>query len=249
MRNLKPWAFFALAAAVFLAFPEAQAFAQEAAESAAAATADNDADITLMKILKWGGVVGAIVILMSVCMVALVIEHFVSLQRDKLVPREVISELEQLFEEEEYQEALDVCEQEPNFLTNMLAAALPKLNAGFETMEEVMDEQYQLEATKLFSKISYLSLIANLAPMMGLFGTVLGMVSAFNEIVRLGANVTPKDLAGGVQAALITTLFGLAVAIPSVSFYFFFRNKVVGINQEIKSIADDLIDRFRPQRA
>lgn len=248
MRNLKPWAFLALAAVVYFAFPEAQAFAQEAAESAPAATS-SDADITLMKILQWGGVVGAIVILMSVAMVALVIEHFVSLQRDKIVPREVISELEQLFEEEEYQEALDVCEQEPNFLTNMLAAALPKLNAGFDTMEEVMDEQYELEATKLFSKISYLSLIANVAPMMGLFGTVLGMVGAFNEIVRLGANVTPKDLAGGVQQALITTLFGLAVAIPSVMFYFFFRNKVVGINQEIKSIADDLIDRFRPQRA
>lgn len=244
MRNLKPWAFTALVAVVFFAFPEVQAFAQEAADAGG-----DDGTISLGKIIAWGGIVGGIVILMSVVMVALVIEHFVSLKRDKIVPREIVSELEQLFEEEEYQEALDVCEQEPNYLTNMLAVALPKLNAGFETMEEVMDEQYQLEATKLFSKISYLSLIANIAPMMGLFGTVLGMVGAFNKIVQLGANVTPKDLASGVQQALITTLFGLAVAIPAVCFYFFFRNKVVAINQEIKTIADDLIDRFRPQRA
>ena len=104
-----------------------------------------------------------------------------------------------------------------------------------------------MEAVKLHTKISYLSLIANLAPMCGLFGTVLGMVGAFNEIVKLGPAVTPKDLANGVQQALITTLFGLVVAIPAMGFFFFFRNKVTRITWEIRAIGEDLIERFRPQ--
>lgn len=242
MRNWKTWIVPAAAAALILALPAVQAYAQDTG----AAEASNDADLTVGKILKWGGVVGGLVLAMSVAMVALIIEHFVNIKRDKIVPPEVIDEIEALFEEEEYQEALELCENEPNYLTNMLAAALPKLNAGFDTMEEVMSEAAAMEAVKLHTKISYLSLIANLAPMLGLFGTVLGMVGAFNEIVRLGPAVTPKDLANGVQQALITTLFGLCVAIPAIAFYFFFRNKVVRITFEFKAIAEDLLERFRP---
>ena len=242
MRKWKSWAILGLAAAIFVALPQIQAFAQDSGVTS------DDANITIGKILKWGGVVGAIVILMSVAMVALVIEHFVTIKRDKIVPPEVIDEIEALFEEEEYQEALELCESEQNYLTNMLAAALPKLNSGFDTMEEQLDEAHAMEGNKLHTKISYLSLIANLAPLMGLFGTVLGMVGAFNEIVRLGPAVTPKDLANGVQAALITTLFGLAVAIPAIVFFFFFRNRVNRINYELKAIGEDLIERFRPQQ-
>ena len=241
MRNWKTWGVFALAAVLVVAMPSVVAYAQDGA-------AADDANITIGKIIKWGGVVGGIIILMSIAMVALVIEHFVSIKRDKIVPPEVVDELETLFEEEEYQEALELCENEPNYLTNMLSAALPKLNAGFDVMEEQLTEAAALEAVKLHTKISYLSLIANLAPMMGLFGTVLGMVGAFNSIVRLGPAVTPKDLASGVQQALITTLFGLTVGIPAIAFFFFFRNKVVRITTEIKAIGEDMIERFRPQQ-
>ena len=246
MRNWKTWVVPALAAGLIVAMPSLAAYAQDGA-AAAGAAAPGDENITVMKIIKWGGIVGGVVILMSICMVALIIEHFVSIKRDKIVPPEVIDEIEALFEEENYQDALDLCEQEPNYLTNMLAAALPKMDAGFDVMEEMVEEQHHMESTKLFTKISYLSLIANLAPMIGLFGTVLGMVGAFNEIVKLGPSVTPKDLANGVQQALITTLFGLCVAIPALGFFFFFRNKVTRITWEIRAIAEDLIERFRPQ--
>jgi biopolymer transport protein ExbB len=181
-------------------------------------------------------------------MVALAIEHFINIKRDKFVPPEVIDEIEALFEEEEYQEALELCEANPNFVTNILAAGLPKLNAGFDTMKQIMGEQAGIEATKLHQKISYLALIGNVAPMWGLFGTVQGMIFAFADIVRLGPKVTPKDLASGVQQALITTLEGLLVAIPAMMLFFFFRNRVVRIVNELTAVADDLVERFRPQK-
>jgi len=211
------------------------AFAQEDAGNA-----------SLGKIIMGGGVIGWVIILLSIVSLALAIEHFVTIRRDKLVPPELIDEIEALFEEEEYQEALELCESEPNFLTNILSAGLPKINAGFEAMEKAMDEVAEEEAIKLHQKVGWLSLIGNIAPMMGLFGTVYGMIMAFNEITRLGQAVQPQDLSKGISTALITTLFGLFVAMPSLFFFFVFRNKVIKVSLEITAIADDLVERFRP---
>ena len=207
---------------------------------------DGGGGTNLGKIIIGGGIVGWVIILLSIISLALAIEHFVTIRRDKIVPPELIDEVEALFEEEEYQEALELCESEPNYLTNILSAGLPKINAGFEAMEKAMDEVSEEEAIKLHQKIGWLSLIGNIAPMLGLFGTVLGMIGAFNEITRLGAAVTPQDLAKGISTALITTLFGLFVAMPALFFFFLFRNKVVKVSLEINAIADDLVERFRP---
>jgi len=207
-----------------------------------------EARINISNILAWGSWCGWIIILHSLAAGALVIEHFVNIKRDKFVPPELIDEIEALFEEEEYQEALELCEANPNYVTNILAAGLPKLNAGFDTMKQIMGEQAGTEATLLFQKISYLNLIGNLAPMWGLFGTVSGMILAFANIVILGPKVTPKDLAMGVQQALITTFEGLFVAIPCMMFYFIFRNRVVKIINELNGVADELVERFRPQK-
>ena len=232
-------------AALTVLFLASGAFAQEAAEGT---YIPEEARINLKNIISWGGWIGIVIILHSVAAGALIIEHFMNIKRDKIVPPEIIDEIEALFEEEEYQEALELCESSPNFLTNILAAGLPKLNAGFDTMKQIMGEQAAIESTKLHQKISYLALIGNLAPMWGLFGTVSGMIGAFARIVILGPKVTPKDLAMGVQQALITTFEGLFVAMPCMMFFFIFRNRVVNIINELTSVADDMVERFRPQR-
>ena len=237
MNNSKIW----IAAFAFLLFAVGgTAFAQSATPAA------DEGGASLGKIIVGGGVIGWVIILLSIVSLALAIEHFVSIRRDKLVPPELIDEIEALFEEEEYQEALELCESEPNFLTNILSAGLPKINAGFDAMEKSMDEVAEEESIKLHQKVGWLSLIGNIAPMLGLFGTVYGMIGAFNEITRLGAAVTPKDLSAGISTALITTLFGLFVAMPSLAFFFIFRNKVIKVSLEITAIADDLVERFRP---
>jgi len=231
----KPAILLAVMVAVFLLVSANPAFAQD------------DSNKSLGDIIVGGGIIGWVIILLSIISLALAIEHFVTVRRDKLVAPELIDEIEALFEEEEYQEALELCENEPNFLTNVLSAGLPKINAGFQAMEKAMDEVAEEETIKLHQKIGWLSLIGNIAPMLGLFGTVLGMIGAFNEITRLGANVTPKDLSKGISTALITTLFGLFVAMPALFFFFLFRNKVIKVSLEITAIAADLVERFRPQ--
>jgi len=192
-----------------------------------------------------GGWIGGVILLCSIASLALIIEHIVNIKRDKIVPPQLVDEIEGMFENEEYQEALELCEAEPNFLTNILAAALPKINMGFDTMKTAMEDAAEEETIKLQQKISLLSLIANIAPMLGLFGTVSGMIEAFKTIAALGAAVSPSDLAGGISQALVTTFLGLFVAIPTMIGYFFFRNRVVRVTLEIGAIAEDLVERFR----
>ncbi len=196
-------------------------------------------------IISKGGAIGIVIILVSVATLALIIEFSVNVRRDKICPPELVDELEALLEEEEYQEALELCEAEPNFLTNSLAAGLPRLNEGYAQVKEAIEGQAGIEAVKLQQKVSWMLFLSNVAPMLGLFGTVSGMIQAFNEIVRLGAKVTPKDLAGGISAALVTTFLGLFVAIPALAAYQIFRNKATRISIDIAGTLEDMTERFR----
>jgi biopolymer transport protein ExbB len=225
----------ALAALGFLASP---ALAQEAsAESVAPSWFD--------AYVAAGGWCGWIIVFCSFVGVALMIEHTVTIKRDKLAPPQLVDEIEGMFENEEYQEALELCEAEPGYLTNILAAGLPKINAGFDVMKSSMNDVREEEAIKLMQKISYLSLVGNVSPMLGLFGTITGMIEAFSVIASMGAAVTPADLAHGIEVALVTTFQGLVVAIPCMTAYFIFKNKVIKTILEIQAVADELVERFR----
>jgi len=228
-------ALIAIAALGFLASP---ALAQQAAT-------DEPAPSWFDSYVAAGGWCGWVIVFLSFVGLALMIEHAVNIKRDKVVPPQLIDEIEGMFENEEYQEALELCEAEPNFLTNILAAARPKINQGFDTMKSAMADVAEEEASKLQQKISYLSLVGNISPMLGLFGTVTGMIQAFQTIARVGAAVTPADLANGISIALVTTFQGLLVAIPCTVGFFIFRNKVVRVVLEINAIADEFVERFR----
>lgn len=243
MRQWNTWAR-GLVATTAVAALSTAAWAQDAAAGAAPPP---EAGISVGQWLDYGGWVGWIIILCSVAMVALIIEHFVNIKREKIVPPEVIDELEALLQEQQYQEALELCETEKNFVTAMIGAALPKMSHGFEEMRDAAMNAAAIETAKLNQKISYLNLLANIGPMLGLFGTVYGMVSAFGQIVALGPAVTPKDLASGVQQALITTVDGLLVAMPCIGFGFYFKNKVISITNDLISIGEDMLERFRTQ--
>ncbi len=221
----------------------AGAGASFAQEDAAAIEAPG---LTIGGVISNGGFVGYLILGLSVLSMALIIEHFVSIRRDKLAPPQVIDEIESLFEEENYQESLELCEAEPTYLTNVVAAALPRINAGFNAMEQSIQEMGEEEAVKLHQKIGWLSLIGSIAPMLGLLGTVSGMMKAFNIIAAKKGAADPSDLASGISEALVTTFLGLLVAIPSMTFFFFFRSKVIKMVLEIGAVTEQLFDRFRP---
>jgi len=195
------------------------------------------------------GIIGMVIIAISVLALTLIIKEIMAIRRDQLAPPELVDEMEALFEAGEYQEAIELCETEPCYFTNIVAAGLPKLNASFEAMEKSLEEMIEEETVKLHARLSWLSLIAGVAPMLGLMGTVNGMIGAFETIAASKGQATPDVLAGDISGALITTLLGLIVAVPVTAAFVFLRNRVVSYSLEIAAVVEDLFERFRPRRA
>lgn len=208
--------------------------------------AANSGDESMLGLIfRAGGVIGYVIIFLSVVGVALIIEHAISVSRDKLAPPDVIENIEGLLDAQDVNGAYEFCEQNPGYLTNVMVAALPKANHGFDSMEQAALDVGEEEAIKLHAKISWLSLIGNIAPLLGLLGTVSGMLKSFG-VIETTVNPNPSDLAKGIKEALVTTMLGLVVAVPVMVGFFFFRNRVVKIVLEISAITEDLLDRFRP---
>jgi biopolymer transport protein ExbB len=208
-----------------------------------------EGSMTLSDVLKGGGTVGWIIIGLSVIGLALIIDNYVNMRKQKLAPPEVVDEIEALIEAGEYQEAMELCEAEPSYFTNIVAAGLPRLNASFEAMEKAVEEMTEEEQVKLFMKLGWLSLIAAVAPMLGLLGTVQGMILAFSVIAQTKGAADPADLAENISLALITTLDGLMVAIPITAGFVWLRNRVVRSTLEVSAVVEDLFERFRPTKS
>ncbi|MFN3241166.1 MAG: MotA/TolQ/ExbB proton channel family protein [Planctomycetota bacterium] len=199
----------------------------------------------LEDVIDNAGVIGGLIVLMSIIALALIIENFMSIKREKIAPPDLLDEIEALFDGENFQDAVELCEQEKNYMTNVVGAGLSKLGHEFETMQTSIREMQTEESVKLFQKIGWLSLISAIAPMMGLFGTVTGMFDTFGTIAASGGNVSPAKLAGGIKGALVTTMLGLMVAIPVGIGFFVMRNRVIRTSTEVNAITEDLFERFR----
>jgi len=201
--------------------------------------------ITFWDTLKSAGLIGLVIILLSVAAGALIITFFVHIRRDEMVPPDLLEHLTELFENESYDEALEVCENNPCWLSNVMAAGLRRIEAGYDEIEKAMREASEEEVERLSQRVGYLNLIANIAPMLGLLGTVYGMIVAFNTIASSATQPKPSELAGGISMALVTTFLGLVVAIPVMAFYVHFRNMIVNTELEIGAVTEELMERFR----
>ncbi|HLF92482.1 MAG TPA: MotA/TolQ/ExbB proton channel family protein [Planctomycetota bacterium] len=197
-----------------------------------------------------GGGVGFIFLLpievASIATVAFIIEHFVTLQRDKLVPPEIVVELETLLDEEQYEEAINLCEATKNYITNIVGAAIAKVGDGFDAMVDAAGAATDEQNLKLQHKISWLPLLGNIGPLMGLFGTVTGMVMAFTQIASATGSPSPQDLAKGIFTALVTTVWGLLVAMPATFFSYIFKIRTQRLSFELSGVAMEIVERFKP---
>ena len=200
--------------------------------------------ITVFDNIKNAGWVGVLIILLSIAGLSLIITFAMQIRRDVMVPPELVGHVESLFEEEDYDAALEVVEGNPSFFSTVLSAGLPRIDRPYHEVESAMEEAGDQEAAKLHQKIGYLSLIASVSPMLGLLGTVLGMVTAFNVIATSKTSPKPSQLAGGISQALMTTCMGLIVAIPMTVAYFIFRNRVTNVIIEVGNLATELMERF-----
>lgn len=194
-----------------------------------------------------GGAFGIItqisIILTSVFMFGWIIECFVNVRRDKIVGPESIAALQNYIDEGDLESALQYCESAPNYLTRIVGAGLDRMRFGPESVKDAAISMAEAEQGKIEYHISPIALCASVGPLMGLFGTVTGMVMAFAQIENApGGQVNPKLVAGGIALALLSTVLGLIIAIPGLSFYWYFKNKVQSIGVDVQLVSDEMIE-------
>ncbi|MDB4394217.1 MotA/TolQ/ExbB proton channel family protein [Rhodopirellula sp.] len=200
--------------------------------------------------LGWGYLL--IFLALSVTLVSLFVMNMLAARRDTLCPQELVDAFEERLNEKDFQGAYDMARTDESVLGQVLSAGLAKLSRGYSKAIEGMQEVGEEESMKLEHRLSYMALIGNLSPMIGLFGTVQGMIASFQVIALGGASPKPAELAEGISTALFTTLVGLAVAIPAIAAYNILRNRVSRLLLEVGVTSENLMSRFedvQPQGA
>ncbi len=190
---------------------------------------------TLLRMLFDGNIFGVLVVglilILSVVATYYIIEHAITITHGKLMPEHVLSDLEQHISRGEIIQAIDICHRKENYslATEVILSGLERFQSsefGFAEYRSAVEEAGEDHTGKLYRKTEILNVIGSISPMLGLTGTVLGMIEAFNTIASRDGMARPEELAGGIGQALITTLLGLVVAIPTMVAFSFFRNKI-----------------------
>ncbi len=205
-------------------------------------------NVDFFKTLVWpgGGYIGILLWGLSVVMVALSIQFFVTIRKGNIMPDLVKQQIQGLFEEKQYREAIEVTATEPSMLSYVVHAALSEAAHGYSLMERAMEESAEEKTSGMLRKIEWLNLLGNISPMLGLMGTVWGMIMTFMAIVEAKGIPSPDKLAYSIGIALVTTLLGLVVAIPALSVFAVLRNRIDSLANEVIMEAQEMISTFRP---
>lgn len=204
-------------------------------------------EYNLFQILFWpgGGNIGLVLWGLSIVMMALVVQAFLAIRRSTVLPELVRDEVRKMFESKQYREAIEVTSKDTSLLGCVVHSALSEAPRGYSAMEKAMQDSLDDRTAVLLRSTEWLNLLGNIAPMLGLLGTVWGMIQAFFVIVRTGGT-DPSKLAEALGIKLVCTFVGLVVAIPSLAVYGIMRNRIDTYAAEAMVIAQGLIGTFRP---
>lgn len=216
------------------------AAAQEAAPSPAAPPPPAVVEKSLLDLFLAGGALMWPILLCSIGTIAVGVYCFIQINQKKMMPKAQESAVSQYMQHRDPNAAYQLCQSSPNVFANTMCAALLKVNferdlANKASMEQAAGETLMQEEQRLMIWINYLNIFATIGPMLGLLGTVTGMIASFDQLAA--GRSEPSDLAGGIGEAMITTAGGLFVGIPAMFLFFYFRNLLqVAIGNIQKSV-------------
>jgi len=191
-----------------------------------------------------GGVLMIPIALCSIIALAIFLERLWSLRRSRVIPRDFLIEIEDLIRREKIPEAITRCRKDASSMANIILAGIRNFGKRREIVKESIEEIGRREAATLERYINVVGTIAAIAPLLGLLGTVVGMIKAFNVISIQGVG-NPSSLAGGISEALITTAAGLVVAIPTFVLYRFLANKADALIVEMEEHSIRMVDLLK----
>jgi biopolymer transport protein ExbB len=197
---------------------------------------------SLLDILMRGGWVMIPLLLLSILAIYLLIERLITIRKAQSDPDVVTDRVRQYVRSGDVDGAISYCKQKDVPITRILKQGLERLGRPISEIQDAVQAAGKYETFELEKRTNLLASIAGVAPMLGFFGTVLGMIRAFQEIQNLQGNVNPSVLAGGIWEALITTAAGLLVGILALFSYNFLLGRIRRLTNDMERSATDFID-------
>ena len=194
------------------------------------------------ELMTKGGIVMWPILLTSIVAVAVIIERFISLRRASIDTQEFMETMRQVLRRNRIQEALEICDETDAPVARIMKAGILHHNRSIAEIRQSVEDAGRMEIPRLERYLSALATCSSIAPLLGLLGTVVGMIKAFAEITSKGVNVSPTDLAEGISNALITTGAGLTIAIPCLVFYNYFISRVDNMIVEMEISSSELVN-------
>ncbi|RUL87567.1 MotA/TolQ/ExbB proton channel family protein [Tautonia sociabilis] len=191
------------------------------------------------------GPIGVVLLLMSFYLIALVAWMYFEYRRAVAIPERLTRDLGSLLMQRQYSAAFERVNGDDSFLGRVLAAGVRKLPGGQPAAIRAMQLVNDDVTMEMEHRTAYLATVGTLGPLIGLFGTVYGMIVAFRAMSSQGQPETTL-LAGGISTALFATLMGIGVAIPAITFYAVFRNRIARLSLEVELAAESLLEQFAP---
>lgn len=190
-----------------------------------------------------GVIFGPLLLAISIAMMALVVLLILDLRMSSAIPPGFVDEFTETVNKRKFKEAFDMARNDPSFLGQVLTAGMSRLQYGLEDAREAAMNTLETIKSDKEQKNNYNAVIATLGPMLGLVGTVYGMIKSFS-VLATATQVNPSKLADGISHALVVTLFGVGVSIPAIFFSAFFKNRITRVCMDVGHIADDLLTQM-----
>ncbi len=222
-----------------------------AQEAAAAAGGGETAAMgtSIWDILYGGSIINLIIwiaiFLTSFAMVWFAIDNFMVVKRDKIIPPLLVEGVQQALANGDLETAIATCQANPGSLSNILKEAFDNIYDGYEVVQQAVSSRTDLETEKLMQRVGLLNICGQIAPMLGLMGTVVGMVLAFAGLASATGAAKARVLANSISTALWTTCVGLLISVPALLFYTYFRNNATRMILESEATVLELIKPLR----
>ncbi|GAH24133.1 unnamed protein product, partial [marine sediment metagenome] len=195
----------------------------------------------MLDIFEKGGFLMYPIFLCSLIAITIFFERMFYLKSIKTKSKRFVLRVKDLVKKGSIELAISACRKSPTPISQIMLAGLMKFGRGRDEMKEAIEDSANQEIPVLERNLSTLSTIGNITPLLGLLGTVFGMVKAFNVIAVMGVG-KPEALAGGISEALLTTAFGLSIAIPTIVVYNYLSHRVDKLIRDMEINCVDLID-------
>ena len=224
--------------------------AAPAAEHPAASSAQVHSDMNFLTIVTRAGWFGALIwvslFACSIISVALIVDSYLTIQEKKIAPQQLVSDVRDALAQGDLLKALQCCENTQVPLSRILKAGFSNAEEGFEVVQDAVGVAADMEGEMLMQRVTYLSVISNTTPMLGLIGTVQGMIFAFFNLGTAAAGAAQTNmLAVNISHGLWATAVGLGTAVPAGIYYFFFKMRCTRIILHQEALTLDLIKTLR----